>query len=163
MFQQILVWHTRTVQVPMAMLQPPTLRIADTSSSGLLHSLDEYKLASFSTSRGSLIQLIELICLFFNFSWIWQANPVPCIIWQMSNDIIQILVGEDRKNVFFASPEFNQVKMKNEEISVFNSVPWEEDGRHRMNWWAFSMSSANVFFFFYQNAVELTENKEISL
>lgn len=49
---QILVWHTRTVQVPMAMLQPPTLRIADTSISGLLHSLDEYKLASFSTSKG---------------------------------------------------------------------------------------------------------------
>jgi hypothetical protein len=50
--------------------------------------------------------------------------------------------------------------MKNEEISVFNSVPWEEDGRHRLNWWAFSTSSAN--FFFYQNAVA-TENKEISL
>lgn len=51
----------------------------------------------------------------------------------MSNDIIQIQVGKDRKNVFFASAEFNQVKMKNEEISVFNSVPWEEDGRHRLN------------------------------
>ncbi|XP_046451160.1 galactosylgalactosylxylosylprotein 3-beta-glucuronosyltransferase S-like [Daphnia pulex] len=49
---QILVWHTRTVQVPMAMLQPPTLIIDDTSISGLLHALDENKLASFSTSRG---------------------------------------------------------------------------------------------------------------
>jgi hypothetical protein len=56
--EQILVWHTRTVQVPMAMLQPPTLIIEDTSISGLLHALDENKLASFSTSRGMKFMLI---------------------------------------------------------------------------------------------------------
>ncbi len=61
--------------------------IDDTSISGLLHALDEYKLASFSTSRGIIhVELvIETLSLIFLFWLIQEENPVLCIIWQMSD------------------------------------------------------------------------------
>lgn len=46
---EILVWHTRTVQVPAVILQPPTQTLTDTSISGLLRRLDDLQLATISS------------------------------------------------------------------------------------------------------------------
>lgn len=48
--KQVLVWHTRTVQVPLATLRPPTQTLTETSIPALLHALDELKLATVSTN-----------------------------------------------------------------------------------------------------------------
>jgi len=59
----------------MAMLQPPTLTLEGTSISGLLHALDENKLASFSTSRGTSFGMIRIICLFSLIAICETGNP----------------------------------------------------------------------------------------
>lgn len=45
---QVLVWHTRTVQVPVVTLRPPAKTPAESSIPALLHALDELKLATGS-------------------------------------------------------------------------------------------------------------------
>ena len=52
---QILVWHTRTVQVPTVTLNPPKDdNLLDTSIPNLLQTLDELKLATLSKTGGTI-------------------------------------------------------------------------------------------------------------
>jgi hypothetical protein len=110
------VWHTRTVQVPMAMLQPPTLIIDDTSISGLLHALDENKLASFSTSRGITFMLI-----------IDYWNVVSSFNFDSSNRKTQFCALSDRCLILITFAwRRNSTSQKLYKTSCVYSVPLEK-------------------------------------